>query len=72
MTSQWIHTNPAAFPPRCVQNRAVGLYLDHNTAAAHHLTGFSLPVDLAQTNPLAQLLVVINLEVRDRGEREFQ
>lgn len=37
-------------------------YLDHDTAAAHHLAGFALPVDLAQTDPLTKLFVVINLK----------
>lgn len=37
-------------------------HLDDHTAAAHHLTGFALSVDLAQTDPLAKLLVVINLQ----------
>lgn len=39
-----------------------GFYLDHDTAAAHHLAGFAFTVDLAQTDPLAELLVVVNLE----------
>ena len=43
------------------------MYLDHDTAAAHDLTGFALAVDLAKTDPFAKLLVVINL-VHDKGE----
>lgn len=41
------------------------IYLDHDTAAAHHLAGFALTVDLAETNPLAELLIVINLDQVD-------
>lgn len=36
-------------------------YLNNDAAAAHHLAWFTLTVDLAQTNPLTKLLVVINL-----------
>lgn len=36
-------------------------HLNHHTAAAHHLAGFALSVDLAQTDPLTKLLVVIYL-----------
>lgn len=38
------------------------IYLDHDAAAAHHLAGFAFTVDLAQTNPLTELLVVVNLK----------
>ncbi len=37
-------------------------HLNDYTAAAHHLAGFALSVDLAQTNPLTKLLIVINLQ----------
>jgi len=37
-------------------------YLDHDTAAAHHLAGFALTVDLTKADPLAELLVIVNLE----------
>lgn len=36
-------------------------HLNHHAAAAHHLAGFALAVDLAQTNPLTKLLVVVYL-----------
>lgn len=39
------------------------VYLDYDAAAAHHLAGFALSVDLAQPNPLAKLLVVIDLRI---------
>lgn len=42
-------------------NYAKGIYLDDDTAAAHHLAGFALTVNFAQTNPLTELLVVVNL-----------
>lgn len=39
------------------------VYLDYDAAAAHHLAGFALSVDLAQPDPLAKLLVVIDLKI---------
>lgn len=39
------------------------VYLDYDAAAAHHLAGFALAVDLAQPDPLAKLLVVIDLKI---------
>lgn len=44
------------------KSRQKRIYLDHNAAAAHYLAGFALTVNLAQTNPLTKLLVVINLK----------
>lgn len=57
------------FPPQnltsknilTIKNHSKGIYLDHDTAAAHHLAGFALTVNFAQTNPLTELLVVVNL-----------
>lgn len=43
------------------QENQKGTYLDHDTAAADHLAGLALTVNFAQTNPFAELFVVINL-----------
>jgi hypothetical protein len=40
-------------------------YPDNDAAASNHLTGFALLVDLAETSPFAQFLVVINLDEVD-------
>ena len=40
------------------------IYLDDDTAAADHLAGFSLTVDLAQPDPLTELLVIVNLQYK--------
>ena len=42
-------------------------HLNDHTAAAHYLPGFALAVDLAQTNPLAELLVVVDLRANKDG-----
>ena len=38
---------------------------DHYTAAANDLPGMTFTVQLAQTGPFSQLLVVINLKYKD-------
>lgn len=59
-TSKSVMTNPTA--NLCLT------YLDDYTAAAHHLAGFALAVDLAKTDPLTELLVVINLQEKPSRE----
>ena len=53
-------TNPNALTLMYTVHRGPP-YLDHDTAAAHHLAGFALTVDLAETDPLPELLVIVNL-----------
>lgn len=48
------------------------IHLNYHTAAAHHLAGFSLTVDLTQTDPLAELLVVINLQTEHKAKHFSQ
>jgi hypothetical protein len=42
-----------------------GVYLDNNTAAANHLSGFSFFVNLAQSCPFTKFLAIINLDQVD-------